>query len=91
MITLLSPREREICLAASVGLTNKEIAGFLKIQQCTVDSYWRRIFAKTGALGRTHAVALWLQWVVAPIGAAVAARSAGFSLSQHQGNAAVAA
>ncbi len=56
----LSPREGQICYKASTGLTNKEIAEQLGIRQCTVDSYWRRIFEKLDARGRTHAVSLWL-------------------------------
>jgi len=56
----LSAREGEICLAASRGLTNKAIADLLVLRQCTVDSYWRRIFLKTEATGRTQAVALWI-------------------------------
>jgi DNA-binding CsgD family transcriptional regulator len=55
--TELSPREREIVLRVSEGLTTKEIAERLGISSWTVDSHIRRIFAKLHVTTRAAMVA----------------------------------
>jgi DNA-binding CsgD family transcriptional regulator len=53
----LSPRELEILLALSDGLSNKAIARHLDISQHTVKFHTESIFRKLGATNRAEAVA----------------------------------
>jgi non-specific serine/threonine protein kinase len=57
--TLLSPRQSEIAELVAKGLTNKEIAGRLKIAKRTVDAHLQHIFAKAGVNSRVR-LTLWL-------------------------------
>jgi DNA-binding NarL/FixJ family response regulator len=52
----LTEREREILLAIGSGMTNTEIARELLLAESTVKNYVGRIFTKTGARDRVHAV-----------------------------------
>ncbi len=55
-----SPREHEVLALLSRGHSNEEIAGLLAIRVPTVKTYLRRVFERTGALNRAHAVALYM-------------------------------
>jgi DNA-binding CsgD family transcriptional regulator len=48
----LSPREREVALLVARGLTNKEIAGELRLSDGTVKLHVHNIFLKLGARKR---------------------------------------
>lgn len=54
----LSGKEKEIARLASIGLTDKEIAGRLHIKPATVRTYWDRIRQKLNAANRAHAIVL---------------------------------
>jgi DNA-binding NarL/FixJ family response regulator len=54
----LSPREREVLAALSLGLDNKMIAERLHITHDTVKSHVKSILRKLRARDRTHAVAI---------------------------------
>lgn len=58
--SVLSPRECEVLELLSQGLSNDAIAVRLSIRVSTVKTYLRRVFARTGATNRTHAVAIYL-------------------------------
>ncbi len=60
-----SPREHEVLLLASQGLTNKEIAYRLGISERTVQFHINSVFHKTGTNSRTEVVALALRngWI----------------------------
>ena len=57
---LFSPREHDVLALLSRGHSNEEIAGLLAIRVPTVKTYLRRVFERTGALNRAHAVALYM-------------------------------
>lgn len=57
----LSPRETQLLLMASEGLTDNAISLKLGISVATVNSYWVRIRSKLGAQSRTEAVAMALR------------------------------
>lgn len=57
----LSPRERDVLLMISKGLTNKEIGHVLFISQFTVRNHVNHILEKLGATDRTEAVSIALQ------------------------------
>lgn len=54
----LSPREREVLAALSLGLDNRMIAQRLHITHDTVKSHVKSILRKLGARDRTHAVVI---------------------------------
>jgi DNA-binding CsgD family transcriptional regulator len=51
----LSKRQREILRAASVGASDKTIAGQLGISPRTLEGHWRAIHRKLGSLNRCQA------------------------------------
>lgn len=53
----LSPRQREILILMARGLTQKQIARFLKISPFTVRNHRHTIFAKLGAMSASQALA----------------------------------
>jgi len=55
-IELLSKREQDVTRCLAAGLTNREIAGELKISQNTVKNYLFRIFNKLGVSSRVEVV-----------------------------------
>lgn len=57
----LSPREQDVLLMISKGLTNKEIGQVLFISQFTVRNHVKHILDKLGATDRTEAVSIALQ------------------------------
>lgn len=57
LLTLLSPRERELCQRVIAGASDKEIARELGISFWTVRSHIEQIFVKTGALNRRELMA----------------------------------
>lgn len=57
----LSPREHDVLLMISKGLTNKEIGNVLYISQFTVRNHVNHILEKLGATDRTEAVSIALQ------------------------------
>lgn len=61
-----SPREHEVLALLSRGHSNEEIAGLLAIRVPTVKTYLRRVFERTGALNRAHAVALYMGYKALP-------------------------
>jgi DNA-binding CsgD family transcriptional regulator len=58
MFSSLSPREREILLRISAGLTNIEIGRQLFISEKTVRNHVTRIFQKLGVHSRAQAIVL---------------------------------
>jgi DNA-binding CsgD family transcriptional regulator len=58
IIFKLSVRETEVLRLITEGLTNKEIAGILKVSQNTINSYVVSLFNKLGVNDRTQA-AVW--------------------------------
>ena len=57
----LSPREQDVLLMISKGLTNKEIGHVLFISQFTVRNHVNHILEKLGATDRTEAVSIALR------------------------------
>lgn len=57
----LSPRQREILEAITIGHTNKEIASELGIRKDSVEDYIKTLFGKIGASNRAEAVAIALR------------------------------
>ena len=57
----LSPRQREILEAITIGHTNKEIASELGIRKDSVEDYIKTLFGKIGAANRAEAVAIALR------------------------------
>jgi len=52
----LSPREKAILAGLSKGLSNKEIAGILHLQEQTVKNYLSNLYRKLGIHDRVEAV-----------------------------------
>lgn len=57
----LSPREEEILMLVTQGLTNREIANRLEISWRTVDAYLRRVYRKINVRERIEAVVWYIQ------------------------------
>ena len=57
-IPKLTPRQKEVLLSMTRGLTNKDIAQQLGIRQDRVEEHVSAILAKIGAANRTEAVAI---------------------------------
>ncbi len=51
----LSPREREVLIGLTQGLSNKEIARNLDLQEVTVKLHVKTLSRKLSARNRTHA------------------------------------
>lgn len=56
-----SHREHDVLALLSQGMSNEDISVALGIRVPTVKTYLRRIFERTGALNRAHAVALYAE------------------------------
>ncbi len=56
--TVVPKRERQVLECAAEGMTDKEIAAVLGISTETVNTYWRRIRQRFGAVNRAEVVAL---------------------------------
>lgn len=56
-VSQLTPREREIYDLAAKGMTNREIAKSLYIEETTVKSHMSRVLSKTGASSRSALIA----------------------------------
>jgi DNA-binding NarL/FixJ family response regulator len=54
----LTARESDVLELAAAGNSNKQIAARLSLSEETVKSYMKAIFARLGAMDRTHAVAI---------------------------------
>ncbi|WP_239987375.1 response regulator [Sphingosinithalassobacter portus] len=54
----LTPRERDVIELVAQGNSNKQIAARLSLSEDTIKGHMKAIFAKLGALDRTHAVML---------------------------------
>ena len=59
--TLLTPREREIAVLVSAGMSNKEIAQRIEVSAGTVKIHLSNIFQKLNLSNRTSLAALALQ------------------------------
>lgn len=58
VLSVLSPREREVFLSIGAGLSNTEIGEALHLSPATVKTHVNRIFAKLQLRDRVHAVIL---------------------------------
>ncbi|TAZ35399.1 response regulator transcription factor [Rhizobium ruizarguesonis] len=59
----LTPRETEVIELVAVGLTNKQIARRLDLQEKTIKHHMTEILSKLGASNRTEAAIRWRQGV----------------------------
>ena len=57
----LTPRERDVLALLSKGMSNKEIARDLELQEVTVKVHLKGVFRKLGAANRTQAVKIAMQ------------------------------
>jgi len=64
----LSPREAQVAQLVARGLTNRQIAGALVLQESTVGNHLQRIYARLGLSGRAQ-LAAWLAEHDDPLGA----------------------
>ena len=65
----LTPQQRTIMPLLAQGMTNKEIAGRLRLSEKTVRNYLARIFERLGVHNRTEAAAWFIQasrWAYGP-------------------------
>ncbi|SLN37244.1 Nitrate/nitrite response regulator protein NarL [Roseovarius albus] len=57
-LVLLTPREKDVLIGLAQGLSNKEIARNLDVQEVTVKLHVKTLSRKLGARNRTHAAML---------------------------------
>ncbi|HEY0836083.1 MAG TPA: response regulator transcription factor, partial [Azospirillum sp.] len=67
-VPALTPRERDILRLLCDGLSNKEIARSLGLQEITVKTHLRNVFPKLGVSNRSQALKAALQMGIAPVG-----------------------
>ncbi len=56
LLSLLTPRERQICRLLAYGYTNRQVAEQLEISERTVETHRANLTAKTGLRGRADIV-----------------------------------